>query len=332
MSTFIQAVSHALPEGTLTNVELSRQFPAWTPDQIVRKTGIASRRVAGAEEWTSDLAAAAANRLFTEHAVDPQSVDYLILCTQSPDYPLPATACLLQARLGLRKSAGALDMNLGCSGFVYGLGLAKGLIETGQVSNVLFLTADTYSKFLHPEDKGTRTIFGDGAAATLVARGSSTTGDLPHIGPFVYGTDGTGSKHLMVKHRIFPQIARSPGGDDKAEWMRMDGPEVFNFTIKVVPEALTELWHRADIGPESVDLFVFHQANRYMLEYLRDKLRIPPEKFPVCLEDCGNTVSSTIPITLQRCVLAGQLRSGMTVAVVGFGVGLSWAATLIRWR
>jgi 3-oxoacyl-[acyl-carrier-protein] synthase-3 len=217
----------------------------------------------------------------------------------------------------------ALDFTLGCSGFVYGLGLAKGMIESGQVNNVLMLTADTYSKFIHPDDRSVRSLFGDGGAATLIA-GKVSPEHL--IGPFVYGTDGSGAEHLIVRG----SGARSGGGSPAGQ-LCMNGPEIFNFTLEAVPTCVKALLARANVSLDVVDLFVFHQANAYMLEHLRLKLELPAEKFFVFLENCGNTVSSSIPIAIKEAMLAGRLRPGMTVMLVGFGVGLSWAATIVKW-
>jgi 3-oxoacyl-[acyl-carrier-protein] synthase-3 len=249
----------------------------------------------------------------------------LLLCTQSPDYLLPSSACLLQERLGLPTSVAAFDFNLGCSGFVYGLGIAKGLIETGQAKNVLLLTADTYSKHLNANDRSVRTLFGDAAAATLISAAALPS---PAIGPFVYGTDGRGAGHLIVKNSAMRRDdASAPKGT-----LHMNGPEIFTFTLKAVPACVAGLCAKAGITMSEVDLFVFHQANAYMLEHLRDKMDIPPEKFVLCVKDCGNTVGATIPIALHEAVKNGNLKPGMNVMLVGFGVGLSWAATMVRWE
>jgi 3-oxoacyl-[acyl-carrier-protein] synthase-3 len=342
----IRAVEFYLPEGVLTNEELTRALPGWTAEKIAAKTGIVQRRIAGPQECASDLAVAAARKLFASGACCPEEVDFLLLCTQSPDYFLPTTACILQDRLGLPTSAGAMDYNLGCSGFVYGLSLAKGLIETDQAANVLLLTAETYSKFLHPDDRSVRALFGDAAAAVLVqGRRDPPAGDLPWIGPFVFGTDGTGKDNLIVptggrrrpgRGAAFPgppepaahQDANGPAASP--DHLYMNGPEIFAFTLRVVPQAVQNLLTRVGKTVEDVDLFVFHQANRYLLDHLRDKLKIPPQKFIVALSHVGNTVSSTIPIALKEAVTGQLLRPGQLVLLVGFGVGYSWAATLIR--
>jgi 3-oxoacyl-[acyl-carrier-protein] synthase-3 len=328
----IRAVEYHLPERVLSNDDLTSAFPDWSVGKVAEKTGILQRHLAGPEECASDLAVAAAQKLFASGACRPEEIDFLLFCTQSPDYFLPTTACILQERLGLPTTIGALDFNLGCSGFVYGLSLAKGLIETGQATRVLLLTAETYSKFLHPEDRSVRSLFGDAAAATLVqGRPDRCAGLLPWIGPFVFGTDGRGRDNLIVPKGGMRGPSRNGNATAQhPDHLHMNGPEIFSFTLRVVPKAVTELLARAEKTIDEVDLFVFHQANRYMLEHLRDKLKIPPEKFVVALSHCGNTVSSTIPIALKEAAANGAPPPGKVIMLVGFGVGYSWGATLIR--
>jgi 3-oxoacyl-[acyl-carrier-protein] synthase III len=332
MFAAVQAIEYHLPVGTLSNEDLAREHPSWSVDRIAAKTGIRNRHVAAEGECSSDLAAAAARKLFASGACRPDDVDYLLLCTQSPDHLLPTTACILQDRLGVPTTAGALDFNLGCSGFVYGLSLARGLIETDQARNVLLLTAETYTKFLRPDDRGVRCLFGDGAAATLVqGRRDGPGGRLRWLGPFVFGTDGSGKDNLIVPAGGTRGRAGCPAADAFPEHLTMNGPEIFTFTLRTVPLAVDQLLTRAGRTRDEIDLFVFHQANRYMLDHLRERLGIPEEKFVIELRDCGNTVSSTIPIALKRAADCGRLRSGALVMLVGFGVGYSWCATLVRW-
>lgn len=335
MKARLKAIASHLPSTRLTNEQLAADFPDWTPAKILEKTGIRERRVAAPGECASDLGVEAAEKLFASGACRREEIDYLIFCTQSPDYFLPATACLLQSRLKLKTSCGALDINQGCSGFVYGLSLAKGLVETGAAANVLLITAETYSKFINPRDRSVRTLFGDGAAASLITAAES---ERELIGPFVFGTDGTGAHQLIVKaggHRTPPTpenaiVKEAEGGNYRSEQnLYMDGPEIFNFTIRVLPETVVRLLEKAQLTFEQVDWFVFHQANRFMLEFLRRKMRIPTEKFPVAMEGCGNTVSSTIPIVLEQMQANGQFKPGQQIMLVGFGVGLSWAACML---
>jgi 3-oxoacyl-[acyl-carrier-protein] synthase-3 len=331
MHAVIQAIEYYLPADVLTNAELARQFPAWSEEKILAKTGVSERRLAHAEECASDLAAAAARKLFAQGACRPEDVDFLLLCTQSPDYFLPTTACLLQERLGIPTTAGALDFNLGCSGYVYGLALAKGLIESQQARCVLLLTAETYSKFVSPQDHSVRTLFGDAAAATLVgATATRPAGEGVWLGPFTFGTDGSGGKNLIVQDGAF----RSRAGRDAAGTtprLSMNGPEIFNFTLRVVPASVRDLLARAERTLDEIDLFVFHQANTYMLDHLRRKIGVSEEKFYVAMGHCGNTVSSTIPIALSHARAAGRLAPGKLLMLVGFGVGYSWGGALLRW-
>jgi 3-oxoacyl-[acyl-carrier-protein] synthase-3 len=329
----IRGIRYYLPEDVLTNDELSAAFPEWGVDRILAKTGVAVRHIAAPTECASDLAVRAAEALFADGVCGPEDVDFLLLCTQSPDYFLPTTACLLQDRLGLRTDTGALDFNLGCSGFVYGLALAKGLIEGGMAGSVLLITSETYTKYIHPADRSVRTIFGDGAAATLIG-GSAADGDL--IGPIVFGTNGSGGEQLIVEsgamreracqsHRPEqPGSARPPAAN-----LYMNGPAIFQFALDEVPSCVEAVLAQADLALEDIDYFVFHQANRFMLEHLRRKLEIPAGKFCINMETCGNTVSASIPIALQMAQAGGQVAPGQRVLLVGFGVGYSWAGAIV---
>jgi len=326
----IAAVEYHLPDRTLSNDELGAMFPEWPPERIKSKLGISTRHLVGPGEYASDLALKAAERLFHSGACSPEMIDYVLLCTQSPDYILPTTACVLQSRLGIPTHAGALDFNLGCSGYVYGVSLAKGLIETGQAQRVLLLTADTYTRYLEPDDKSVRTVFGDGAAATLVHAVESASS--PSLGPFVFGTDGRGAPNLIVHGggsrdtEAASEAATGPPG--RAPHLHMNGAEIMTFTLQVVPQAVSALLTRANLQMDEVDFFVFHQANRFVLDKLRQKVGIPESKFVVSLEHCGNTVSSSIPIALKDALVGGTIRSGQLGVLVGFGVGYSWAAGL----
>ncbi len=322
----LAAIEHHLPEYRLTNEQLAAEFPEWGAEKIGEKTGIRTRHIAAPGELSSDLAAAAAKKLFARGTARPEEIDFVLFCTQTPDHPLPTTACLLQHRLGIPTTAGALDFNLGCSGYVYGLSLAKGLVETSQARRVLLLAAETYSKLLDPADKTVRTIFGDAGSASLVVASGEQRSEA--IGPFVFGSDGAGGPNLIC-HR--GGLRATPPELVGRDALAMNGPEIFNFTLKVVPDAVARVLAKAGLAQDAVDLFVFHQANSYMLEHIRKKLRVPAEKFVVALAECGNTVSCTIPIALEAAQRVGQLRSGARVMLVGFGVGYSWGAALLRW-
>ena len=336
MKAAIQGIAYYLPEQVLTNERLALEYPGWSAQKIEDKTGIQERHIASEKECASDLATAAGLELFKSGLCAAVEIDYLLLCTQSPDYFLPTTACLVQDRLGLRTDCGAMDINLGCSGFVYGLGVAKGLIETGQARTVLLITSETYSKHIHPGDKSTRTIFGDAASATLLR---AVTSEGEKIGPFVYGTDGKGATNLIVPtgglrmaYAANAEITDDGSGNKRTiNNLYMNGPEIFNFTLRVVPETISRLLATSGKQMEDIDLFVFHQANRFMLEHLRRKLNIHEEKMPIMMAHCGNTVSSTIPILLKDLETSGRLKKEQCLMLLGFGVGFSWAGCIVHW-
>lgn len=335
MNAHISAIEFHLPEAVLSSEGLAAEFPGWSVEKIQSKTGITERHIARGDEFASDLAVRAAEKLFST-GIPRESVDALFLCTQSPDYLLPTTACLLQDRLSLPTTVAALDYNLGCSGFIYGLGLAKGFIASGQAQRVILITADTYSKFIHPGDRSVRTLFGDAAAATIIDA-SAGSGGLS--GPFLYGTDGSGAENLIVPRgglrrprQEDAETTTDDGGNQRTEnHLYMNGPEIFNFTLRIVPQTVDALLAKSGLTAGEVDLFVFHQANQYMLEHLRKRLNLPADKFVISMQHCGNTVSSTIPIALRMAQESGQLRAGMKVMLLGFGVGYSWGGTIVEW-
>ena len=330
MPARIAAVAGHLPDGRLTNADLAARFPEWSVEKIAAKTGIDSRRIAAPGETTSDLATAAAQRLLDEQGVDPATIDYLIVCTQTPDFLMPATSLLVHHRLGLRASAGATDISHGCSGYVYALGLASALIDAGQARTVLVVTTDTYSRLINEADKSVRTLFGDGAAATLVVES-----ERPGIHSFVYGSDGGGAEALVVPGGGLGDPARFPAADPARRGLEpngydlyMDGTAVFNFAIRVVPETVRTVLERAGWTKDSVDRWVLHQANAFMLSHLRRKLGVPEDRFVVELAETGNTVSSSIPLAIEA---AGVGTPGTRSVLVGFGVGLSWAGMAVDW-
>jgi len=330
MKAYIKAISYYLPEKVVTNEDLVKEFPEWTVEKVAGKVGVHQRHIVADDETASDMATRASEKLFTEHGIDRSTIDFILLCTQSPDYFLPTSACLIQNRLGLSTSCGALDFNLGCSGFVYGLSLAKGLIAGGIAKNVLLLTAETYSKHIHPKDKGNRTIFGDASAATLIS-----TDGFASIEDFVLGTDGHGAENLIVRKGGLRQpkalgdlVFDESGNPGSSDYLYMNGGEIFNFTSEAVPVLVEQVLEKNHLSKDDIGLFVFHQANKYMMNYLRKLIDIEPERFYFFLENVGNTVSSTIPIALCEAHKEGKLKGNVLIA--GFGVGYSWGATVLK--
>lgn len=317
----INAIEYALPEKIEDNQFLVTDMGLeWSADDIYQKTGIKQRHIALSNECASDIAVAAVKKLFAANVGLQEKIDYIIFCSQSVDYALPTTACLLQERLHLSKQCGAVDINQGCAGFIHALALAKGLVSAGIAANILVITAETYSKYIDRYDKTTRTIFGDGAAACWV----SSEGTGWKIDDFIFGTDGFGAENLIVKN----SAARYE--NDVNVKLFMDGPEIFQFTLKVVPRTAKELLAKHDLCIDDIDYFVFHQANAYMLEYLRKKLKISPNKYFVDLADTGNLVSASIPVALKKAVSDGRVKTGMKVMLLGFGVGYAWGGCIIE--
>lgn len=329
---YIKAISYYLPEKIVTNNDLVKEFPEWSVEKVAQKVGVYSRHIAGKNETAGDLAEKAARTLFTEYNIDASSIDFLLLCTQSPDYFLPTTACILQDRLGIPTSSGAFDYNLGCSGCIYGLAVSKGLIAAGIAKNVLLLTAETYNKYLHPSDKSNRSIFGDGAAACLISNDG-----FAEIGEFTLGTNGSGADNLIVKTGASRQknaTGKSIEDDEGHTWyddyLYMNGGSIFNFTLDAVPNMMIDILKRNAMEKEKIDYYIFHQANKFMLDTIRKVCTIPKEKFYNELSSTGNTVSSTVMIGLKESIANGNIKKGMNVMITGFGVGLSWGGTILK--
>ncbi|MCX6278619.1 MAG: ketoacyl-ACP synthase III [Bacteroidetes bacterium] len=320
-----------LPEKVLTNNDLAIEFNRWEPEKIEAKLGIRERHITAKHETAGDLAFNAAETVLDNY--DKDRIDMIIFCTQSPDYFLPATACILQKKLGLRNNVAAYDFNQGCSGYIYGLAMAKAFINSGIAENVLLLVGETYSKHIHPKDLANRTIFGDGAAATIIEKQSRE-----QIYEFILGTDGAGKNNLIVPNGCFRseydenaiEITNNAGDIYTDNHLYMNGPEIFNFTIEAVPSVVNDCLLKNNLTLEEIDYVIFHQANSYMIEYLRKKIKIPKEKFYSNMLLTGNTVSATIPIALDDCLNHNIVKLGDKVLLCGFGVGYSWGAVIIE--
>lgn len=299
--------------------------------KFIKKLGIRSRHLAGPQESAGDLAFEAAENLFRRYGIKREETDFILLCVQHPDYQMPTTACELQSRLGIPNSCGALDYSLGCSGYSYGLAMAKGLMETGMAEKVLLLTSSVYLKYINKEDHACYPLFGDGATATYL---TMEEGEEPFLHSFVFGTDGSrydkiiipvgGSRHMP---RETPEVFETDerGNTHSNYEVAMDGTAITYFTLREVPPLVDAVLEKAGLTREELDYCVFHQANKFMLEYVRKKCRLMEVPFHNHIEDIGNTVSGTIPFGLEEILREhdpGELRR---VLLAGFGVGLSWA-------
>jgi len=330
----IAAIDYALPAKTVSNAELASEYPAWEMGLVAKQTGVVSRHIAETAETALDLSEVACRKLFQRIGLDPNEVAGLVVCTQTPDYIMPPNACLLQDRLELSKRVAAFDFTLACSGFIYGLFLAKGLIESSALKNVLLVTADTYSRLIHPADRTTRSLFGDGAAATFIKAGPKGLGD------FLLGTDGSWGQSFIVRaggarySRTVPATELSVdrnGSVRSPEHIEMDGSQVLAFIKREIPGCVRGLLEKAGKTPKDIDVIVPHQASHVTLDFLKKSLGLPAERFFTNMKYIGNTVSASIPIALRDAELGGVLVPGQTVLLIGFGVGLSWGACLVEW-
>ncbi len=322
MSAVIKAVEYYYPARVLTNDEIAAicQVDA---AMLLKTSGVARRYVVADGEAPSDMAEKAAQKLFATGVIDPSELDALVFCTEIADCRAPVTAALLHGRLGCRPDVVSLDLPGGCSGFVNALMVAKGLIATGQAAHVLILTAEACSLAIPPQDHVLLSIFGDGAAATLVSADTRAG-----IGTFVAGTDSSGATSLGIAECG----ARKPHSAMPFGTLRMDGQDVLRFSLRRVPELIDNIALVHGVRKEDIDLYILHQASGFVLSALQKKCAIPPEKFFVCLEDGGNTVSSTLPIALAKACAQNRLVAGMRILIAGFGVGFSWAGTIMEWQ
>ena len=339
MNASIAGISYYLPERIITNAELVEDFPHLSDEIIYRRTGVRQRHCAinndpYLDPKPSDLGYLSALKLLDEYDIDVKTVDFVIFVSEGLDYKAPATACTLQERLGVSSDAGAIDIPHGCTGFIYGLSVAKGLIASGQAKSILLIVAEAPSYVIHKDDYELRMLFGDGAASILLKAMADTN---IGIGKFVFGTDGAGINNLRVRGTSMKEPIDKEWLDSYSDnfgmvygKMEMNGPEIFIFALKRVPGMIHDLLQKENLRLEDIDLFIFHQANGFLLNVLRKKLKIPEEKFMVYIENVGNTVSASIPIAMKEAIKAGKIKSGDTILLAGFGIGYSWAATIIR--
>ena len=320
MGAKITHIEYYLPEKVLTNEELSTEKAGWSAAKIEKKVGIRNRHIAASNESSLDMAVKAAQKLLLSY--DSSLIDFVIFCTQSPEYLLPTSACIIQDQLGLRKDIGAFDFNLGCSGYIYGLAMAKALIESRIACHVLLLTGETYSKFIIDSDISNKSIFGDAATATLISYS-----DQNQIGEFVFGTDGSGAENLIVKNLGAKNSYNCH--QNMCPELYMDGPEIFNFTIETIPKLVHDVCVKNGLDLSDISYAILHQANKYILEFLTQTIGLSPHKSHIDMLEYGNTVSNTIPIALKDCLDRKIVKSKDKVLLAGFGVGYSWGGLVL---
>lgn len=314
----------------LDNNALQAQLKDSCVEKTAKGVGVSIRHIAGNDTTAGDMAVEAANQLFEKSGIKREEIDFVIMATQSPDHFLPPTACIIQNKLNIPTTAGAFDFDLGCSGYVYGLAIAGSFVDSGLANNVLLLTGDTITRFIHPDDNN-RVLFGEAASATVVS-----TNGFAKIGKFEKGSDGSGADCLIVKNGAARHLSHTgyetidnEGNTRRDDFFYMDGSSVFNFTIDRVPLLINETLRQNEMSLEDIDHVVLHQANKFMLNTLRKVCHIPKDKFYINLENTGNTTSTTIPLVLEDCINKELFKKGNKVLIAGFGVGLSWAGTVL---
>lgn len=336
MFSKIKDIGIYFPPRVYTNFDLQNDFPTLKVKELTRLTGVLSRHICEKSETSVDMGFKAAENLFSQNIINKTEVDYLIFCSAGGDYITPASACVVHEMLGLNENCGTIDINQGCTGFLHGFNLANGLISSGSASNVLLITSEAISKTVHSKDKGNRAIFGDAAAATLI----SSSDKRKVLSKFIFGTDGSKFDQIIIKHGRERYPIEDFTSDDFVDNMGtqrnnskiyMNGSEVFNFSINKAPELIGNLLKDANLQIDDIDLYVFHQSNRILLETLGKKLNIPEKKIVFELEENGNTVSSSIPIALKNSETKQLLKKGHRVLIAGFGVGFSWGGSIIEY-
>jgi 3-oxoacyl-[acyl-carrier-protein] synthase-3 len=327
----IEAMAYYLPEHAITNDDLAKAHPDWNVERAERATGIKSRRMEEHNVPASAMAVHAAKKLFEMTRTPKAEIDFTIVVTQSGDYRMPATACLVQDRLGLPQSSGAMDINQGCAGYIYGLAVAKALAENGSARKVLLITVEKASFFLHPDDSALRLLQGDAAAAALISPSGAAA-----IGAFDFGTDGSRYDSIIVPYGGSAEsMERENGADTRyayPEYVNMKGMEIFNFSVTAAPKTIIATLQKNGLKPDDVDYYLFHQANGMIVKTIGTTMKIPSEKIPMNLDRVGNTSSCSIPLLLEELIREKKPRRGSNILLCGFGVGLSWAATVLSIR
>ena len=315
----------AVPDRIMTNDDLS-QFVETNDEWIASRTGIRERRVADAGTATSDLALIAARNALNDAGMAADELDLILCATTSGDYVWPATACVIQEKLGAK--CPAFDLAAACSGFCYGLATAEGFILSGAMRKILVIGADTLTKQLNWEDRRTCILFGDGAGAAILAPCASGEGLLASV----LGANGGSVESVWIPAGGTRTPTTPETLDAKLNAIAMNGQEVYRFTVKIIPDAVVSALQKACLRPEDVDLLVLHQANLRIIEAIANRLKIPMDKVFTNVEKYGNTSAASVPIALTEAQQQGRLKRGDIVVTVGYGAGLTWAANVIRWN
>ena len=335
MSIYIKAIEYSLPLQKVTNEDMQEIHPDWDLKKVGEKSGVLSRHIADYNETALDLAISALNKLFETENIHKEDIGGIVFCTQSPDYIMPSNAFLIHKHFSFSTKVWAFDYNLACSGYIYGLAICRGLIETGMAKNVLLITADTYSKYINPGDRSTSVLFGDGASVSVIAH----TKEI-HFIDMELASSGNeyDSFYIPAGGCRIPKDAHTKeitsdhsGNMTTLEDIKMNGFAVWKFISVTVPVQIKHLLAKNNLTIDEIDFFGFHQASKLTLDSLFKALKIPPHKAYMNLEQIGNTVSSSIPIAMKQAESEGKLKRGDLMLLSGFGVGLSWGSTIIKY-
>lgn len=325
----ITAMAACVPSKVVYNKDLVSLMPQEEVDKVINSVGIHERRICDDDVFASDLCYEAAKKLIEDNDIDPQSIDMLLFMSQGSDYRIPATSCILQQRLGLSKDCAAMDLSLGCSGFVYALSAAMAYASMPGINRVLLLDGEAFSKIVDPRDKVNWPLYGDAGTATLIEKGDFEES------VFILHTDGAGEDAVKIPAGMRNKITQDSLVIKEREdnnyrsdlEVYMDGMEVFNFAIKVVPKGVKEMMASTGKELENIDFLLFHQSNKFMTDFFIKKLKFDAEKVPYCLGKFGNTSSASIPLTIVS-ELNGKISDTANVVMCGFGAGLSWATAM----
>lgn len=320
----VLGVSTCVPAHRFDNVADTNEFSPDEVRKVVGMAGVSARRVADSETCSTDLCFGAAENLLNELGHDRSTIDVLIMATQTPDYFMPSSSCLLQQRLGLSASCAAFDLNLGCSAYIYGLWLAASLLATSSYRSVLLLNGETPTRYADRADRSVALLFGDAGSATLLER-RDPDGDVADWS-FVLHTDGSGSEDLIIRGGGFRDRFST---DARQHYVAMNGSNVFNFTIRVIPPLIRDTLQLGGVTAEDIDYFVFHQSNRFIMNHLVKKLGLPTERAPIILEEFGNTGGPSVPLTITQGALTRPSDRSLRLMLLGYGVGLSWGSALL---
>lgn len=330
----IEGIEIFLGQTTVSNSQLQEENPSWDMSKTLERSGVKSRPIASPGTTALDLAYEAANKLLNQLKCDSCEIDALIFCTQTPDYVLPPNSSLLHGRLNLNSNVMAFDISHACSGFIYGLGIARSLVASGAAKKVLLITSDTYSRLIHPADRSIRPLFGDGAAATMVSSGNL----VMKIKDMSFGTAGKKADRFIVEvggarndADISEEVILDRSGRIKSlKHISMDGLGLLSYFNNIIPASVLELLDKNGKAVSDISLFLFHQASRLALEGVARGLKIPNKKMIIDMEETGNLVSSSIPVLISRLLKSSAIPKGQPVILCGFGVGLSWGTALVE--